>query len=45
VNNTNFTLYSTGIHHLPLPPINLDGERGRKRDMLLFLNHFYHVLV
>jgi len=51
VNNTNFTLYSTWIHHLPLPPINFEGERGwrkergRKRDTLLFLNHLYHVLV
>jgi len=36
VNNTNFTLYSTWIHHLPLPPINLEGERGEGRGKFFY---------
>jgi len=34
---TNFTFQSTWIHHLPLPPINIDGERRRKMKISLFL--------
>jgi len=45
VNNTNFAVYSNWIHHLPLPPINLDGEKGRKREIILFLNHLCYALV
>jgi len=40
VNKTRFTLYSTWIDSLPLPPINVEGERGRKREIHLFFNHF-----
>jgi len=44
VNNTNFTLLSIWCHPLPLHPINLEWESGRKREILLFLNHLCFVL-
>jgi len=29
----------------PPPPINLDGERRRKREMPLFYNHLCYAMV
>jgi len=36
VNNTNFWLYFTWCQHVPLPPINREGERGEGRGKFFF---------